>query len=331
MQRCSVSHSNMPWTLRRLGRSLTRRPRSVFFSLRRTVTLPEHAIEFIESIRSERGLSRNTADAYRRDLVQYKETIDERSDLTSSEIVHVHLEKLRSAGLKDTSIARKFASIRAYHAFVITEGYSANDPTATIDSPKRTASIPKALTVDQVTRLVEAPDVLTALGRRNRAILEVLYGTGCRVSELVDLDLHDVDFETSTAIVTGKGNKQRIVPIGSYATRSIEAWLPDRLEFRRSGSDSGAMFLTVRGNRLSRQTVWRIVRQAGDNVGIASKHLSPHVLRHSAATHMVEGGADLRTIQEMLGHASLSTTQIYTRVSPEHLREVVLISHPRGR
>lgn len=295
------------------------------------MTLPEHASEFLESIRSERGLARNTGDAYRRDLVQYNETIDERTDLTPAEIVHAHLDKLRSSGLKDTSIARKLASIRAYHAFVITEGYAEHDPTATIDSPRRAASIPKALTVDQVTRLVEAPDALTALGRRDRAILEVLYGTGCRVSELADLDLHDVDFETSTAFVTGKGNKQRIVPIGSYAARSIEAWLPDRLTFRRSDSDSGAMFLTVRGNRLSRQTVWRIVRQAGVAVGIASSHLSPHVLRHSAATHMVEGGADLRTVQEMLGHASLSTTQIYTKISPEHLREVVVISHPRGR
>jgi integrase/recombinase XerD len=245
--------------------------------------------------------------------------------------VHLHLEILRAHNLKDTSIARKFASIRAYHAFVITEGYATDDPTAVIDSPRRTAALPKALTVDQVTRLVEAPDISTALGRRDRGILEVLYGTGCRVSELVDLDLHDVDFETSTAIVTGKGNKQRLVPIGTFASDAIVSWLPDRLELRTPGADSGALFLTARGNRLSRQTVWRIVRSTGASVGIAEKELSPHVLRHSAATHMVEGGADLRTVQELLGHASLSTTQIYTKVSPEHLREVVLVSHPRGR
>jgi integrase/recombinase XerD len=245
--------------------------------------------------------------------------------------VHLHLEALRADDLKDTSIARKFASIRAYHAFLITEGYASADPTASIGTPRRTPALPKALTVDQVARLVEAPDTSTPLGRRDRAILEFLYGTGCRVSELTDLDLHDLDFETKTAIVTGKGNKQRLVPIGSFAAEAIQFWLPDRLELRRSGDDSGALFLTARGNRLSRQTVWRIVRTAGESVGIPQMHLSPHVLRHSAATHMVEGGADLRTVQELLGHASLSTTQIYTKVSPEHLREIVLVNHPRGR
>jgi integrase/recombinase XerD len=148
---------------------------------------------------------------------------------------------------------------------------------------------------------------------------------------LVDLDLHDVDLETNTAILTGKGNKQRIAPIGSFASEAIRMWLPDRLEIRRPGADPGALFLTTRGNRLSRQTVWRIVRATGVSVGLTEAQLSPHVLRHSAATHMVEGGADLRTVQELLGHASLSTTQIYTKVNPEHLREIVVISHPRGR
>jgi integrase/recombinase XerD len=295
------------------------------------VPLPDHADEFLESIRVERGLAKNTAVAYRRDLGQYRETIDAHPNLMPPEVVHVHLEKLRDDGLKNTSIARKLASIRAYHTFMITEGYQSDDPTATIETPTRATSIPKALTVHQVGQLVEAPDSSTPLGRRDRAILEVLYGTGCRVSELIDLDLHDVDFETNTAIVTGKGNKQRLVPIGSYAARALGAWLPDRLDLRIAGADSGAIFLTTRGNRLSRQTVWRIVKRSGAKVGIPLGDLSPHVLRHSAATHMVEGGADLRTVQELLGHASLSTTQIYTKVSPEHLREVVLVSHPRGR
>jgi integrase/recombinase XerD len=296
-----------------------------------SVPLPDHAGEFLESIRVERGLAQNTADAYRRDLRQYRETIDAHPTLMPSEVVHVHLEKLRTDGLKNTSIARKFASIRAYHTFMIAEGYQSDDPTATIESPARAASLPRALTIHQIGLLVEAPDISKPLGRRDRAILEILYGTGCRVSELIDLDLHDIDFETNTAIVTGKGNKQRLVPIGSYAARSLGAWLPDRMDLRIAGADSGAVFLTTRGNRLSRQTVWRIVKRFGEVVGIPPTKLSPHVLRHSAATHMVEGGADLRTVQELLGHASLSTTQIYTKVSPEHLREVVLVSHPRGR
>ena len=292
--------------------------------------LPRHAEEFLQSIRSERGLAKNTATAYRRDLEQYAETITTHVDLDETDVVHRHLDILRERGLKDTSVARKYASIHAYHLFLIAEGYATVDPTGAIDTPRRAASIPKALTVEQVARLVEAPDTTKPLGRRDHAILEFLYGTGCRATELVDLDLHDVDFETNSAIVTGKGNRQRMVPIGSYASSAIGAWLPDRLTIRRPGEDSGALFLTARGNRLSRQTVWRIVEAAGARVGINPRHLSPHVLRHSAATHMVEGGADLRTVQELLGHASLSTTQIYTRVSPEHLREVIMVSHPRG-
>ncbi len=294
------------------------------------MSLPEHAIEFLESIRSERGLARNTAQAYRRDLIQYQDTIQRHPGLTATEHVHMHLASLRNDGMMSTSIARKLASIRAYHRFVIAEGYGSDDPTSSIVRPKLPSALPKALTVDEVTRLVESPDISIPLGRRNRSILEMLYATGCRVTELVTLDMHDIDFEMSTAIVTGKGDKQRLVPIGSFAMESIDRWLPDRLDLRKPGQDPGALYLTARGNRLTRQTVWRIVDAAGTRVGIASSRLSPHVLRHSAATHMVEGGADLRTVQEILGHVSLSTTQIYTKISPEHLREVVLASHPRG-
>ncbi len=293
--------------------------------------LPEHAAEFLESIRSERGLSPNTASAYRRDLLQYGGTVESNPGIEAGEAVYVHLDVMRHDGLSNASIARKFAAIRTFHRFLITEGYATQDPTAAIDSPRRAASIPKALTVDQVFRLIDSPDLNVPLGRRDHAILEVLYATGCRVTELVNLDLHDVDFETATALVTGKGNKQRLVPIGSYALEAIGVWLEDRLVIRRDGADSGALFLTVRGNRMSRQTLWRVVRKAAIVAGIDTGLLSPHVLRHSCATHMVEGGADLRTVQEMLGHTSISTTQVYTRVSPEHLREVVIVSHPRGR
>lgn len=293
--------------------------------------LPDHGTEFLESIRTERGLAQNTVTAYRRDLIQYQRTVSEHPNQTQIEAIRSHLSALRSGGLADTSIARKFASIRAYHRFLIAEDYATSDPTASIDAPNRPISIPKALTVQEITKLVEAPDTRDPLGRRDRAILEFLYATGCRVTELVDLDLHDIDFETSTAIVTGKGRKQRLVPIGSYAERAIGEWLPDRMVFRVPETDPGALFLTVRGNRLSRQTIWRIVRRYGSSVGVPQDRLSPHVLRHSAATHMVEGGADLRTVQEMLGHVSLSTTQVYTKVSPEHLREIVIISHPRGQ
>lgn len=292
--------------------------------------LPEHGHEFIASIQAERGLSPNTAAAYARDLAQYHKTILACRGQVDEQTVRAHLKSLRDANLASSSIARKLASIRAYHRFLIIEDLASDDPTASIDSLQRPVPLPKALNVDEASLLVEAPDETTPIGRRDRAILETLYATGCRVSEVIGLDLHDIDFESGTALVTGKGNKERIVPIGSYASRAIQAWLEDRLEMRRPGADPGALFLTVRGNRLSRQTVWRLVRSYGTQVGIDASRLSPHVLRHSAATHMVEGGADLRTVQEMLGHASLSTTQVYTKVTPEHLREVVVTNHPRG-
>jgi integrase/recombinase XerD len=295
------------------------------------VDLPEHAHEFVASLQAERGLSPNTASAYARDLAQYHETLSDHGYEPTEDAVRSHLEMLRARGLAATSIARKLASIRAYHRFLVVEGFTEQDPTASIDSPRTPSPIPKALTVDEAGRLVEAPNPTTPVGQRDRAILETLYATGCRVSELVGLDLHDVDLDTRSALVTGKGDKERIVPLGRYATNAIQAWLPVRLTMRRSGADPGALFLSTRGNRLSRQAVWRIVRSYGVAAHIEESRLSPHVLRHSAATHMVEGGADLRTVQEILGHASLSTTQVYTRVSPEHLREIVITSHPRGR
>jgi integrase/recombinase XerD len=294
------------------------------------VELPEHGHEFVVSLRSERGLSPNTASAYARDLSQYHESIVRCGGTVSEATVLDHIASLRERGLAPTSIARKLASIRAYHRFLIAEDLATDDPTAAVDSPSRPKALPKALTINEVVRLVEAPEPTTIIGRRDRAILETLYATGCRVSELTDLDVYDVDFETDTAMVTGKGNKQRLVPFGSYASKAIRTWLDDRLAVRIPGRDPGNLFLTVRGNAMSRQSIWRIVRASGTTAGINTSHLSPHVLRHSAATHMVEGGADLRTVQEMLGHASVSTTQVYTKVSPEHLREIVVTTHPRG-
>ncbi len=162
-------------------------------------------------------------------------------------------------------------------------------------------------------------------------MLEFLYASGARVSEAVDLNLGDLDLEERTAFLTGKGDKQRLIPVGSKAVEAIFNWLPDRLEISRRGRDADAVFLNLRGGRLSRQSVFRLVRHHAGRVGIAPATISPHTLRHSAATHMVEGGADLRSVQVMLGHARISTTQVYTRVSPQHLVEVFFLSHPRSR
>jgi integrase/recombinase XerD len=296
----------------------------------RTDELPEHTHDFLGSLGAERGLAHNTVIAYRRDLVQYQRTIALNDSIPTTETVQRHLEDLRNAGLSRSSIARKFASIRAYHRFLVIEGLRGDDPTAAVGTPRRATSLPKALSISEVSAVLDQPNVDSAVGVRDLAILEFLYATGCRVSELTGADVHDIDFETSSVMLTGKGDKQRIVPIGSYAITAIDRWLPLRMETSINASDTGALFVSVRGNRLSRQAVWRIVRQHGKAAGVDEGRLSPHVFRHSAATHMVEGGADLRTVQEMLGHVSLSTTQIYTKISPEHLREVLLMSHPRG-
>ena len=295
--------------------------------------------EFLVSLSAARGLAANTVAAYRRDLAQYAqylgvvEAADPGPDLDdiTPELVSGFMADLDGRGLKPGTIGRKMAAVRGLHRFLFAEEYTATDPTAGLDTPRRGSSLPKALTVDEVERLLEYPDRSDRLGARDAALLEFLYATGARVTEAVTVDLHDIDLETHTVMLTGKGNKQRLVPLGSFAIAAVLAYLPFRLELRRPGADPGRLFLNARGNPLSRQGVWGIVRKAAAGAGISSDRISPHVLRHSAATHMVEGGADLRTVQEMLGHANISTTQIYTRVSPRHLYEVFVTSHPRGR
>lgn len=294
----------------------------------------EHGIaEFLASLASERGLAPNTIAAYRRDLRGYLEYLEpgRMVDDVAADDVADHVADLRARGLAPATIARRIAAIRGLHRFLVAEGLAGTDPTTLIDAPRRPGALPKALTVEEATRLVEAPDTSTPLGVRDRALLEFLYATGCRVTEAVDLQLIDLDLEDGTALVTGKGNKQRLVPVGRHAVAALLDYLQVRLELKGDRADPGAVFLNARGNPLSRQGVWQIVRKYADRVEIPPARVSPHVLRHSAATHMVEGGGDLRTVQEILGHASISTTQIYTRVSPRHLLEVYVTSHPRSR
>ena len=283
--------------------------------------------DFLASLTSDRGLAPATISAYRRDLDRYAAFLDGREaspDLVSGFVLH-----LKEARLAATTIARRIAAVRGFHRFLVAEGLSDVDPTLLVESPRRPRSLPKALTVDEVLHLLAAPDPTTAPGRRDRAVLEFMYATGARVAETVALDELDIDLEDGTALLTGKGDKQRLVPVGHAARDAIRAWLPDRAKIRKPGA-SGAVFLSLRGRRLSRQAVWNLVRAHGARAGLKPAAVSPHVLRHSAATHMVEGGADLRTVQEILGHASISTTQIYTRVSPRHLLEVYATTHPRS-
>ncbi len=285
--------------------------------------------EFLVALRAERGLAANTVAAYRRDLDQYATFLH--GEWPHPDQVSAWVASLRRRGRKDTTVARKLASVRGLHRFLVAEGFAAEDPTVLVDSPRRPRPLPKALEIDEIERLLQSPDRSTVPGRRDLALLEFLYATGSRVTEAVGLDVLDVDLETATVIVTGKGSKQRLVPIGRHAVAALDAAIADRPSLQTGKRRSDALFLNRRGGRLTRQGAWLIVRKHARRSGIPDDRISPHVLRHSAATHMVEGGADLRTVQELLGHATMSTTQVYTRVSPQHLYEIYVASHPRSQ
>ena len=300
--------------------------------------LPLPVEEFLVWMSSERGRSRNTLAAYRRDLRRYQGWLTARG----LDPLSVGLDDLRTfvgdrraSGAATSSVARQIAAIRMLHRYLATEQYRPDDPTARLDGVRVPSGIPKPLTEAEVTSLLDAVLGSEPLARRDRALLELLYATGARISEVVGLSLGDIDFDESLVRLYGKGGKERIVPFGSSAARAVDDWfspsgrarmIPDR--WRRRG-DAEAVFLNQRGGRLSRQGAWLVIKKYGDRVGIAD-HLSPHVLRHSCATHLLDHGADLRIVQEMLGHASISTTQVYTKVSQERLWEVYRAAHPRA-
>jgi integrase/recombinase XerD len=293
------------------------------------VSLETGVEEYLVALRVERGLSPNTIAAYTRDLGQYLRFLEGREP--DDDAVDGFVSDLRRSDLADSTVARKIASVRGLHRFLVTEGLRGKDPTALVDSPRRPDPFPKALTIDEAIALVEAPGEGSPAARRDSALLEFLYGTGARVSETVGIDLGDLDLEDKVARVTGKGSKQRLVPLGTKAVEAIGAWLPDRLSMISRKSAGDPVFINLRGRRLSRQAVFDIVKKHAASADIEPGRVSPHVLRHSAATHMVEAGADLRTVQEMLGHATITTTQVYTRVSPAHVMEIYVEAHPRSR
>ena len=285
--------------------------------------------EYLVFLRAERGLAANTIAAYRLDLGQYLEFLDGIEPARHQ--VEKFVEHLHERGLAMTTLSRKIASVKGLHRFLVAEGLRREDPTLLIESPKRRQPFPKALSVDEAIRLVEAPDTATVKGRRDAALLEFLYGSAARVSEAVGLDLGPLDLSDRIVLLTGKGSKQRLVPLGGKAVAAITAWLPDRIRLLKRSEKGDPVFLNLRGGRLTRQGAFDIVRAGAALAGIDPQKVSPHVLRHSAATHMVEAGADLRTVQELLGHATISTTQIYTKMSPSHLVEIYIQAHPRSR
>lgn len=292
-------------------------------------TLEDGIEEYLVALRVERGLAANTIEAYARDLDQYRRFLEGRSP--DPALLDGFVAELRSRGLAKTTVSRKVASIRGLHRFLVAEGIRDSDPTALLETARGSEPFPKALTVDEAIDLVETPGPGTSAGRRDAALLEFLYGTGARVSEAVGLDLGDLDLTDRSALITGKGSKQRLVPLGSKAVAALNTWLPDRMSLVRRTVRGDPVFLNLRGGRLTRQGVFSIVKKRAAEAGIDPERVSPHVLRHSAATHMLEAGADLRTVQEMLGHATISTTQVYTRVSPAHVMEIYVQAHPRSR
>ena len=284
----------------------------------------------------ERGLSKNTLSAYKADLAKYREYLDQNSfselKITRSELSDFLLW-LNSQNLRAASSARILAAVRGYQKYLLLENLRTDDPSQQVKSPKLPKRLPKALTQSQVMALLSAagpePDDETAdvLRLRNRAILELMYSSGCRVSEVAQLDLDEM-VQGGWVRIRGKGSKERLVPVGSFAQRAIDAYLIRSRPLLSAKAGGPALFLNQRGSRLSRQSIWEVIQSAGVGCGLS---VSPHSLRHSFATHLIEGGADVRVVQELLGHASVATTQIYTLVTIDTLREVYASSHPRAR
>ena len=292
--------------------------------------------EYLAFLSVERNLARNTIEGYRRDLAAYIGFLAERGISDPDEVSRADIDEFvavrRDAGYADASVERSLSALKGLHAFMLREGITQVHPTAALRLPKKEEHLPDYLTIDEARTLLEQPFPDNAAGERDRAILEVLYGCGLRVSELTGLDLRDLYLEEEFMRVVGKGSKERLVPILGSARRALERYLDGaRGELAlhdRTGRGTSAVFLNKNGRRLSRQSVHALCERYGRAVGLEGLH--PHTLRHSFATHMLAGGADLRVLQEILGHADISTTQVYTHLDRTQLREVYLASHPRA-
>ncbi|HLL52193.1 MAG TPA: site-specific tyrosine recombinase XerD [Myxococcaceae bacterium] len=288
---------------------------------------------FITYLRAERGLSGKTVDAYAEDLTAYFRDLKADGVLEPSEVkadhVSGHLRRLGDKGLSKRSQARHLAALRGFHRFLVSEKHARFDPTEDLDTPRGPKKLPIFLTLEEVEALLLAPDLKTSAGARDRAMLEVLYATGLRVSELVRLSLNDVNLQAGYLIAFGKGQKERVVPLGDKAVEAVAAYLQGPRDVILRGRKARALFVTPRGGPFTRQGFWKLLKRYALKSGIRAE-LSPHKLRHSFATHLVERGADLRAVQAMLGHADLSTTQIYTHVNRARLRAVYDKHHPRS-
>ena len=288
-------------------------------------------LEYLAHLRVERGLSENTITAYEKDLTQFYEYC-RTEEVPLQQMTHHHIrEFLVHVGGSEISArtrARKVAALRGFFQYLVDEGELSTDPTSDLESPKFAMTLPDVLSISEVDKLLNAPRLDKPTGYRDRAILEVLYGAGLRVSELVELNLGDVD-ELGYVRCMGKGSKERIVPIGRSALNAVEVYVRAARPRLAKNPRESALFLNARGGRLTRQSVWKMLKKYAHDSGI-KQDISPHTLRHSFATHLLQNGADLRAVQEMLGHVDISTTQIYTHLTKSHLRDVYLKAHPRA-
>lgn len=294
---------------------------------------------FLDYVAVERGLSGNTLEAYRRDLARYAEYLAGRGvrdparageEDTAGFVASLSSREYEPGKRYEaSSIARSLAAVRSFHRFLVQEGITEADPAETVIGPKVPRTLPKPLTEDEVGALLDAPGTDGPVALRDTALLETLYGAGLRISELVALDVDDLDLEEGSVRATGKGSKERVVPLGRYAVAALERYLVQARPDLARAKTRAALFLNQRGGRLTRQGATNIVKAAAKRAGLR-RRVTPHMLRHSFATHLLEGGADVRVVQELLGHARVSTTQIYTLVTGDHLRDVYFTAHPRA-
>ncbi len=295
-------------------------------------SLPPEVSAYLDYARVEKGLALNSLSSYRRDLTEFIESLrgsGQELAAATREDVRRFLAKLYRRGLNARSVARHLVSLRNLFRFLVKEGKISHDPTADVDAPKLDQTLPKYLTTEEVDALLEQPDTSTPAGRRDKAMLELLYATGMRVSELVGVRSEDFDGNLGVVRCQGKGSKERLIPVGKSALRAVDNYLRRSRGVLAKNPEVRFLFLNRRGGRLSRVGFWKLLGRYGLKAGVAPR-LTPHVVRHSFATHLLERGADLRSIQMMLGHSDISTTQIYTHVLKERLKQVYETHHPRA-
>jgi integrase/recombinase XerD len=289
---------------------------------------------YLNYLRIEKSVADNTASSYSSDLERYNAYLEHHTISSAEKVQERHISKyiqqLSKLGLSPRSVARNLSAVRGFHRFLLGEEVAKDDPTQNIDPPKRSKALPEVLSIDEVNAILDKPDTSKPLGIRDRAVLEVLYATGVRVSELVNVKQQNLLFDEELILVFGKGSKERLVPIGKSARDWVKNYQrKTRINISKKGKSLDYLFLNARGGKITRRAIWDIVAKYVNEAGI-KREVHPHTFRHSFATHLLEGGADLRAVQEMLGHADISTTQMYTHIDREYLKEVHRSFHPRA-